>query len=260
MDGAIVAAALAEAHASGTPIADLSLDRIARRAGISRATLFRRIGRRQLLEAAIRASGTDPGRRPGVRERALAAATHIIVTQGVAALAIGDVARLADCAMTSVHTLFGGRDGLLVAVFEQYAPLASVEAVLTKPYATFDTAVRAVYSAFFDALLAHADVAGALLAEVLAKPDGVVMHLARGHVVPRIHASVGAWLTSEIQAGRCRDLPLTLLLPLLIGPLSVHVLLRARLTAAGVALPDRDTVIDTMTQSFCQAVAPGRMP
>ena len=65
----------------------------------------------------------------------------------------------------------------------------------------------------------------------------------------------GAWLTEQIRAGHCADLPLTLLIPQLIAPISVHLLARHRLVEAGVSVPDRETVIEAMTTAFCHAVA-----
>jgi AcrR family transcriptional regulator len=260
MDMTIVAAAIAEADESGTPVADLSLDRIARRAGVSRSTMFRRIHSRQALEAAVRQAGVDPGRRPTVRDRAVAAATELIVANGVGALTLEAVARRAGCALTSVHTQFGGRDGLLAAVFERHAPLPVVERVLApdgRRFERFEDAVGAVYTAVFDTLSADDGVIEALLAEVLARPDGLVMQLARERLVPRIVKTVGGWLRAEIRAGRCQDLPLSLLLPLLIAPISFHVIARKRLLAAGAPVPGRATVIQTMTGAFCRAVGTG---
>jgi AcrR family transcriptional regulator len=260
MDETIVAAAIAEAETSGVPVADLSLDRIARRAGVSRSTMFRRVRSRHALEAAVREAGVDPGRRPNVRDRAVAAAAELIVAGGVGALTVEEVARRAGCATTSVHTQCGGRNGLLAAVFERYAPLPAVEQVLAaseRRFATLEDAVRAVYTAVFDALAADAGVIEALLAEALAKPGGLAMGLARERIVPRLVRTVGAWLTAEIEAGRCRDLPLPLLMPQLIAPIGFHVIVRKRLQAAGVAVPDREAVIETMTGAFCRAVGTG---
>ena len=50
----IVQAAMAEAAATGTPVAELSLDRIARRAGMSRSTVYRRMRTRRALDDAVR--------------------------------------------------------------------------------------------------------------------------------------------------------------------------------------------------------------
>ena len=93
MDSAIVQAAMAEAKATGTPVAELSLDRIARRAGVSRSTVYRRVRTRRALDDAVRQVGGDPGSRIGVRERAIAAATDLIVADGVAAMTVEAVTR-----------------------------------------------------------------------------------------------------------------------------------------------------------------------
>jgi hypothetical protein len=44
----------------------------------------------------------------------------------------------------------------------------------------------------------------------------------------------------------------------LIAPISVHLLSRKRLVAAGAVVPDRQTVIDAMTSAFRNAVTPAR--
>jgi AcrR family transcriptional regulator len=191
MDSTIVQAAMSEAAATGTPVANLSLDRIARRAGLSRSTVYRRVGARRALDDAVREAGGDPGIRVGVRERAITAATELIVADGVAALTVEAVTRRVGCAATSVYAAFGDREGLLAAVFERHAPLPVVERMLaTDPqrFADFES-----------------------------------------------------------------DLPLSLLIPLLIAPISVHILARRPLTAAGEPVPDRHAVIEAMTAAFTNA-------
>src|ERR687893_178492 len=100
----IVEAAVGAAEEAGVAVADLPLDAIARQAGVSRTTLFRRIGTRQRLEAAIRAAGVDPGVRPAVRERAVAAAAAIVRERGFAALTLEGVAAAAGCSLPALHS------------------------------------------------------------------------------------------------------------------------------------------------------------
>jgi AcrR family transcriptional regulator len=253
----IVAAAIAEAEQTGRPVAELSLDRIAARAGMSRSTIFRRIGSRRALEEAIRRAGIDPGSRPSVRNRAIDAAAEVIVAAGVGALTVEEVARRVGCAVTSVHTQLGGRDGLLDAVFERHAPLPRVERLIAEHderFADLTGGVRAIYTVIMDLTEADVAVLEALFAEALARPKGAVMGLLRDRIVPRIAATVGGWLATQVRAGRCADLPLPVLLPLFVAPLSVHVIARRRLVAAGSAVPDRDSVIEAMTEAFCRAV------
>lgn len=254
---------MAEAEASGTPVAELSLDRIARRAGVSRSTIYRRVRSRRALDDAVRKAGGDPGSRIGVRERAIAAATELIVSDGVAALTVEAVTRRVGCAATSIYAAFGDREGLLAAVFDRHAPLPVVEELLATdppPFADFESAVRAIYTAVFDTVADDTAVLQALFAEVLAKPNGVGTQFFRDRVLPRITSTVGAWLNEQIQAERCADLPLSLLIPLLIAPISVHLLARQRLIAAGKAVPDRQTVIGAMTSAFCSATSTAHQP
>ena len=158
---------------------------------------------------------------------------------------------------SSVHIAFGGREGLLAAVFEQHAPLPAVERLLSQHpewFIDFETGVRAIYTVVFDTVVDDTAVLEALFAETLGKPNGMGMQLFRDEILPRITATVGAWLGRQIDAGHCADVPLALLIPLLISPISVHLLARNRLAAAGASVPDRDTVIDVMTAAFCGSV------
>jgi hypothetical protein len=67
-------------------------------------------------------------------------------------------------------------------------------------------------------------------------------------------AVIDQWLTTEIQAGRIRDLPLPLLAEQLLAPLVVHMLLRPAATnLPGMNLPDIDTVCDVFTDAFLRA-------
>jgi AcrR family transcriptional regulator len=257
---------MAEARETGTPVADLSLDQIARRAGVSRATIYRRVRNRRALDDAIREAGADPGSRLGVADRAIAAATEVIINDGVAALTVDGVARRVGCSASAVHTAFGGREGLLAAVFERRAPLPAVVQLMSEhpeQFADLESGVRAVYTVVFDATdggQGGTGVLEALFAEMLAKPNGVGAQLFRNRILPRITANIGGWLTDQIHAGHCADLPLSLLVPLLIAPISVHMIARGRLTAAGASVPDRQTVIDAMTAAFCNAVGTKHQP
>ncbi|MBI2761798.1 MAG: TetR family transcriptional regulator [Chloroflexi bacterium] len=173
----IVRAAVDAAVAGGCDIADLALDTIARQAGISRSTLYRRIGSREALIEAARAGGVAVAERPDVRERAVAAAAE------------------------------------------------------------------------------HPALLRALLADVLARPDASPARYLIGTYLPRLLDSAGRWLAEEVAAGRCRPLPLPLLLQLLGGPMLLHVVTRDAFEHAGGLLPSREDVIDELTEAYYRAVA-----
>jgi len=179
----------------------------------------------------------------------------------VGALTVEGVARRVGCAVTSLYAAFGSREGLLAAVFERHAPLPVVEHLLKaepKRFSDFETGVRGIYTAVFDTVAGDTAVLEALFAEILAKPHGLGMQFFRDGILPRITTTVGGWLQGQINARNCADLPLSLLIPLLISPISVHLIARQHLAAAGQPVPDRQAVIDAMTAAFCGAVGTPR--
>ncbi len=253
----VIQAAIAAAAETGVDVADVALDQIARRAGVSRATLFRRIGSRRRLDAAVRASGVDPGGRPALRERAAEAAAAIVRERGIEALTLEAVAAAAGCSIPSLHTQVGGREGLLAALFERYSPLPRLERLLAGSAPPLEAGVRAIYGAIFDAATAEPRLLQALLADALTRPAGPARRIVVESYLPRLMATLGPWLAGEIAAGRCRPLPPLLLLQLLAGPMALHVATRGLVEGLGDApMPPRDEVIEQLTAAYCRSVAP----
>jgi AcrR family transcriptional regulator len=252
----IVKAATEAAAVSGRDVAEISLDEIARRAGISRATLYRRIGSRRALDAAVRAAGVEPGGRPDVRARATAAAADLIEEGGLAALTLEAVAARAECSVPALYSQLGGREGLLTAVFERYSPLPRLEELFADPPATLEAGVRRVYEIAFETVDARRGLLFALLGDAAARPDGPTARFLLGEYVPRALGAVGSWLAGEVAAGRVRPLPPPLLVQLLVAPMGLHVASRPlipRLT--GQEPPDRDDVVAVLTDAYLRAVA-----
>lgn len=253
----LVATAIRVAGERGVDVADVPIAAIAEAAGMSRSTLVRRLGgTRSPLDEAVRATGVDPGGRP-VRDRAVDAAASLIAEHGLAAVTLDEIAARAGCSLPSLHLAFDGRDGLLAAVFERHVPLVDVEAVTAEPRGTVEDTVRAIYRAFVDGFGRRPRVFPAILADVLARPDGPGRRVWARMAVPRLVGSVGAWLTAEIQAGRIRPIPLPILVQLLIGPLATHLLVRPTLADVfGPAFPSVDQAVNEFTDAFCAAVTP----
>jgi AcrR family transcriptional regulator len=236
-------------------VADVPLDEIAKRAGISRATLFRRIGSRRALDEALRAAGTEPGGRGSVRERAMAAAADLIGEVGLGGLTLDMVATRADCSVQSIHSRFGGRDGLLTAVFDRYSPAPAAEQAI-QAADSLEEGVRGLYGAIFDAASARPRLLASYIADAIARPDGLVARHLLEHYLPRTLAAVGAWLEGHVAAGRLRPLPTPVLMQLLAPPMLLHALTRPIVVArTGNALPSRDEVIALFTQIYLRAVA-----
>jgi AcrR family transcriptional regulator len=249
----LVQAAVGEAEQRGQDVADVPLTAIAAAAGISRSTLLRRLGgSRRALDEAVRAAGVDPGGRPPVRERALAAAASLIAERGLSAITLDAVADAAQCSLPSLHTTFGGRDGLLTAIFERYGPILDVERLMADRPATLEETVREVYKILVAAFQREPRVIPALFADLLGRPDGPARRVLELNF-PRILGSVGAWLMDEVRAGRIRPLPLPVLAQMLIAPLVLHLLSRPAL-AQVLELPSVEEVCEGFAGAYLRGV------
>jgi AcrR family transcriptional regulator len=253
----VVEAALRAAENLGRDVADVPLIAIAREAGMSRSTLVRRLnGSRQPLDDAVRAAGVEPGGRPPVRERAIQAAGTLISERGLAVVTLEAVAAEANCSVHSLYAVFGGRDELLRAVFDRYAPILDLDDAISDPHAGLAETVHRIYQLVAEAFSREPRVAPAMLAELLARPTGVAGQALAQHTAPHMLAGVGQWLTTEIAAGRIRDLPLALLIHQLLAPIGIHTMVRPAIGAVPeVQLPELDEACAVFADAFLRAVA-----
>jgi AcrR family transcriptional regulator len=254
----VVEAALRAAEKLGKDVADVPVAMIAAEAGISRSTLLRRFdGSRTALNDAVRAAGVDPGGLPPVRNRAVAAAAALISESGLAAATLEAVAAQAGCSVYSLHAVFGGRDELMRAVFEQHSPILDIEEYLAHPSDDLLDMVRGFYRTVARALSREPRVAPAIFAESFARPTSPAVQSLAAYGPPRLLAALDGWLGAEIRAGHVRDMPLPLLAQQLLGPIMIHMFTRPLLpNAIGWPMPEVDTICDVFAESFVRAVAP----
>ncbi|MCC9737976.1 TetR/AcrR family transcriptional regulator [Streptomyces sp. MNU89] len=253
----VVRAAVRVSRARGVPVAGVPLIAVAEEAGISRSTLMRRLGgSRRALDEAVRAAGVDPGGQRSVRERAVEAAAELVSEQGLVALTLERVAGAAQCSVHSLYAVFGGRDGLLQAVYERHSAILDVEAVLAGPREDLPETVRTIYRLLVEVLNREPRVMPAMLADALSRPDDPAVSGIFQHVFSRVIDGVGQWLTSEIAAGRIRDMPPLLLVQQMTGPLFAHFVMRyAGAHVPGVTLPTSEEAVEVFTRNFLKAVA-----
>lgn len=252
----LIEAAVRAAETLKRDIVEVPVTAIAAEARISRSTLLRRLGgSRSVLDAAVRAAGIDPGGRPPVRVRALTAAAELISKNGLGATTLDSIAEHADCSVFSLHAVFGGRDELLRAVFDQYSPIRDVESYFATAPDDLYTTVHGFYRTVADALSREPRVTPAMLAEVYARPASATVQSLTRHAAPRMLGALGAWLETEIKAGRIRDQPRLVLIQQLLGPIVIHMLMRPAFSdAIELALPDIDSVCEHLTTNFLAAV------
>lgn len=252
----LVEAAIRAARKRKVNVADVPLAVIAAEAGMSRSTLLRRLhGTRRALDEAVGAAGVDPGTRPPMRSRVVDAAATLISERGLASFTLDAVANAADCSVYTVQATFGGRDGLLAAVYERYSPITRLEGLVAESRESLKETVRGVYRMLADNMSREPRVAPAMLADLFSRPDGPVGALFRRYF-PRALSSIGGWLDAEVRAGRIRPMPLPLLIEQLVAPLMVHLLLRPVMTRTQECdTPSLDEVCDVFADTFLRAVA-----
>ncbi|ORV41012.1 TetR/AcrR family transcriptional regulator [Mycobacterium conspicuum] len=262
MPSELVEAALRAAEKLAKDVADVPVVAIAAEAGMSRSTLLRRLGgSRAALDAAVRAAGVDPGGQPPVRTRALDAAAALISELGLTATTLEAVATRAECSVYSLHTVFGGRDELMRAVFERHSPILEIEDFLDLPRGDLRETVRSFYRVLVQALGREPRVAPAIFAEAFSRPSSPAVQSFFGYTGPRVFGVLGRWFDDEIRAGRIRDMPTPLLFQQLVGPVMIHTFMRP--VTDGIPelhFDDIDTVCEVFADNFIRAVATHASP
>ncbi|MEU6711683.1 TetR/AcrR family transcriptional regulator [Nonomuraea sp. NPDC046802] len=253
----LVEAAVRAARRLGKDVSEVPVLTIAKEAGVSRATLLRKLGgTRHRLDEAVRAAGIDPGRRNPVSERAIEAGAQLIAEQGLTGVTLEAVAAGARCSVHSLYVAFGGRDELLRAIFEKYAAGLDVSQALSDPDRDLPDTVHRLYRLLAQGLDHRPRLAPAMIARLLAQPSDDGLKQLAELVGPRLFNGVTEWLASEVARGRIRDLPVPILMHQLIGPVLHHFLLRpVSELVPGLVLPSMEEACEYFADAFLRAVA-----
>lgn len=260
IDGELLQRIVQVAQERQVPVGLLPIEEIAGAIGVSRMTLYRKIGSRQALNDAVRALGVETGEEPDAHERAMQAAADLIRQDGIATLTVEAVAMRANCALPTIYARFGSRNGLLTAVFERYVPILAVsdalEDVGTGDIDAFRRTVAKVYRVVLDAVGGDRELFRALLAEALRDPSGEIDAFLVGRYVPRVASHLVPWIERHIASGVIRDLPPILVLHQLLAPVLLHTATRPLLESAAIfPLPSINQTCDQFADMFVRAVA-----
>jgi AcrR family transcriptional regulator len=235
----------------------LSMDELAIRAGVSRATLYRLFGSQQNL---LQGLGLAPP--PKVRGRILDTALDLVGRHGLAELSMDELAARAGVSRATLYRLFPGKEALfaeLVRTFSPFEPIAAVlETMGNRPPAEVIPAIAQAMAAAMDG---HIGLLLQLLFEFARHPDPDGSRATSEDAIQgmRTLPLVAGYLDQQMAAGRLRRLDPELAMQALVGPIVMHLLVQASTDSRsgagrGAALP-LEGVVDELVGIWLRAMA-----
>src|SRR4029453_7022118 len=241
-------------------LAELSMDELAARAGVSRATLSRLFASQQNL---LQEFGLQPP--PKVRGRVLDVAREVVGRHGLAELSMDELAARAGVSRATLYRLVPGKEALFTELVRRFSPFAPIAAVVESlgeaPRAEFTPAAARAMAAAMDG---HIGLLLQLLLEVSrsdpdshAGPDSQ-QDAAQGM---RTLPLVAHYLDQQMAAGRLRRMDPVLAVQALIGPIVMHLLARSQ--AGSQSGPDRgmplalEAAVGELVGLWLRAMTPG---
>ena len=237
-------------------LAGLSMDELAVRAGVSRATLYRLFSSQQHL---LQELGLQPP--PTVRSRILDTALELVGRHGLAELSMDELAATAGVSRATLYRLVPGKEALFAELVRRFSPFEPIAAVLEtmgdRPQAEVIPAIAQAMAAAMDG---HIGLLLQLLFELSrSDPD----HHAGGDAAQAKRTlPLGAgYLDQQMAAGRLRRMDPILAMQALAGPIVMHLLMPASAQSQsgaghGVALP-LEEVVDELVGIWLRAMTPG---
>jgi AcrR family transcriptional regulator len=240
-------------------LAGLSMDELAVRAGVSRATLYRLFGSQQHL---LHELGLQPS--PTVRSRILDTALELVGRHGLAELSMDELATRAGVSRATLYRLVPGKEALFAELVRRFSPFEPIAAVLE---GAADRPPAEVIPAIAQAMAAAMDGHIGLLLQLLFElsrgdPDhqgGADASQHAAHAM-RTLPLVAGYLDQQMAAGRLRRMDPVLAMQALAGPIVMHLLMQASAGSQsgvghGVALP-LEGVVEELVGMWLRAMTP----
>jgi AcrR family transcriptional regulator len=229
---------------------DAPIARIARHAGVSRATFYRHFGSREALLTAVQMEPPVPA-----RERILEAGADLIGRGGLHTFAMEDVAIAAGVSRATVYRLFPTKAALFGEIVRHFSPFEQVLHILEANRDQPPDVVIPILARTFASIGARrvGIMRGVLLEASAATPDAVS---GIQPFMPEAIGALGGYLAGHMEAGRVRRMDPVLAVQALIGPIFVHLLTRPIAERiVGFDMP-MDDVVEQLTASILGGLTP----
>lgn len=250
----VVGAAARLAERSGS-IEAVSVDEIARAAGVAKATLYRRFPSKAALREELVRRGHDPGAATEDRRtRILGAAVRVVPRNGLRGTTVEQIAAEAGVSPATIYWHFGSKEELIAAMLRRIAPTDLVERLAALPdEAPPQLVLRQLARGVVARLAPNAGLLRLVIAEVAHYPGlAAIVH---DQVVGPIWARVADYLERQVELGRFRPGDRMARLFCLAGPLIASLLARDTFGDRVEVRPE--AVADEAVENFLRAVAVG---
>jgi AcrR family transcriptional regulator len=202
---------------------DASIERVTRRAGVSRATFYRHFGSRDALLASI---SHEP--RPDARTRILAAAQEMLVRTTLSDLSMDRLASAAGVSRGTLYRIFPGKASLMEGLIDTYSPFEAVRSIVVahrteEPRVVLPLVARAIVGVAGERL----GLMRAVFLEVTSGTDAALAGL-RPSLTSTL-AVLGEYMAEQMARGRLRPMLPLLAIQSVIGPIFFHLLSRPSL-------------------------------
>jgi AcrR family transcriptional regulator len=197
-----------------------SVQEIAKRAGISRATFYRHFRSRDEL---IRELDLEPDL--GTRDRILEMALEMVGRSGLAALSMDELATATGVSRATVYRLFPGKPALFRELVRAFSPMQAVTAEIGRlKDRPPEEVIPAVALAAARSLQGRIGVVRAVFLEIT-RQDPDTLEAAEFIFKTGVGAVLG-YVMAQMEAGRLRRMHPLLAIQALIGPILFHLITR----------------------------------
>ncbi|MFK5978828.1 MAG: helix-turn-helix domain-containing protein [Rhizobiaceae bacterium] len=124
---------------------DFTLDQLQERTGLSRATLYRRIGSKEsLLERLAAENLITPDLQADIKSRVFLAAKIVIANNGFIACTMEQIASEAGLGIATLYRHFGDKENLLTSFVNQLHPRLDIQSILSAQDVSLERDLRKV--------------------------------------------------------------------------------------------------------------------
>jgi AcrR family transcriptional regulator len=225
----------------------VSVDQVARRAHVSRATVYRHFPGRNALARA--AAGPD-ARGLSPRDQILEAALAVILHRGMHATTLREVADRAGVSLSGLHWHFKNKQELFAGVADYMRVLPTIaEEAAQADNADLETQLTHIAEVALATFRARPGLVRIIFCDVMAYPE--VARLFMSQLAGRALPLLGGLFEAHVRRGALRPGPAAVRAQAFMSMILMYVMLSPLL---GDALPDQQTCVREYVQLFVQGL------